>query len=580
MGLIDVVEFLLQRAPPFVIEATDTCGGKLISYAMEQPRQGGAIVMVSKLLELGADRVAPCTPSALAGQGWTPEQLARRHLGGEDLDAVLRLLLSSRTPIIPPPDPRLGLAPRCSGGGSGWVPVVHCAKSTLVTVAPPAALPPAPSAAPATLATPAKPATPATPMPDTPDTPDTLALQSAQTVAALSARVAALSARIVELETKLAAKNTPVVPMPKPLKTRELRDVSHMLRQWVTVVAPQERHGDLWRSKRTIGDAEAHQLAELLSSYYYPVLYAVMKRRLDDGMPLDAAVADVQKLKAPGEWKFISSLPKLDNRKKKEYKTALLALTSTDAAASTPLALLSQPPSSPEPPSPTAGDASSPMTPDSATSLPIATVSNKRILAFDPALSCGWALLEVTNALVVTSVSVGVIQVDGGDRGDVGARCNDLKRAIIPLMTPPPACVVVESYHGHARASDAISFSLRAVIAMETNARNILLVELAPQTWKSDIGVSGNEIDKEVIKIKLESMLGSQFPAKLPNPTTGRLINFRYDASDALGIALAGARQHHTGLSFASPLVISAPTVGAKRVAEAGASSGAKKARL
>ena len=362
--------------------------------------------------------------------------------------------------------------------------------------------------------------------------------------------------------------------MSKPLKIKELRDVSHMLRVWVTIVAPQERHGDAWRSKKTIGDAEGHQLAELLSSYYYPVLNAVMKRHLDDGMSLDAAVADVQSLKAAGDWKFISSLPKPDGAAKKRYKTALLALTPTDAAASTPVALLTQP-LSPEP-SPTAGDAASPVVPDSTTSLPVATAPNKRFLAFDPALSCGWALLEVSTDLVVSSVSVGAIQVDGSD---IGARCNDLKRAMDSLLKPPPECILVESYHGHARANDAISFSLRTVIAMEANARDISLVELAPQTWKSAIGVSGNESDKAVIKTKIESTLGSPFPAKLPNPTSGRSINFKYDASDATGIALAGARRQHASLSFATPLVVAAPAVGEKRATEAGASNAAKKAK-
>ena len=67
MGLVDIVEFLLRRAPS-VIEAVDINGGKLISYAMEQPRVGGAVAMVSKLIEFGADKISPCTPTALAGK--------------------------------------------------------------------------------------------------------------------------------------------------------------------------------------------------------------------------------------------------------------------------------------------------------------------------------------------------------------------------------------------------------------------------------------------------------------------------------------------------------------------------------
>ena len=71
-------------------------------------------------------------------------------------------------------------------------------------------------------------------------------------------------------------------------------------------------------------------------------------------------------------------------------------------------------------------------------------------LAFDPALSCGWTILQVAAGRVV-SIAVGAIQVDGVD---VGTRCNHLKRAIDPLLTPTPACIFIESYHGHARAND------------------------------------------------------------------------------------------------------------------------------
>ena len=63
MGLVDILVFLLQKAPS-LLEAVDTRCGKHIAYAMESPH---AVQMVTKLLELGADRISPCTPSMYAG---------------------------------------------------------------------------------------------------------------------------------------------------------------------------------------------------------------------------------------------------------------------------------------------------------------------------------------------------------------------------------------------------------------------------------------------------------------------------------------------------------------------------------
>lgn len=94
---------------------------------------------------------------------------------------------------------------------------------------------------------------------------------------------------------------------------------------------------------------------------------------------------------------------------------------------------------------------------------------------------------------------------------------------------------------------------------METSSLQITLDEAAPQSWKSSIGVAGNEADKAVIRAKLETTFGASFPVKMPNPNGGRDIKFRTDASDAAGIGLWGVQKRHPSLSFANPVAISTP---------------------
>ena len=549
-GLVDVVEFLLRHEPS-IVEAMDTISGKLIAYAMEPPVAGGSVAMVAKLLEFGADMSSPCTPSALAGLGWTPEQLAHRKLHGSERDEVLVLLRSANAPpplLLRPPDPRLGLTPRSDGASSsGWASVTQNAVTP-----PPRALPSSSSTPLALLASPSPPNLAAESNSAAPaSSPATLAISTPPTVSAVataSSEEAALRARVADLEAKLAAAKPPLVPQPLPPPIKEITGgVPHVLRIWRTIIQPQERIDTSWRSAEKLGAKEAHALEQSLSAYYQPILRAIMKRHLDDSMALDAAAADLETLRAGKDLsKFAPSLPKPDADAKRRYKAALLELPTPQ-------------PTAPSLPS----SESTPAAPVS-TALPIATApavpsisGATRYLAFDPSLSCGWAILEVMRGQVV-SVAVGAMQVDGSD---IGSRCNDLQRQLQPLMTPPPASVFVESFYTKGQATDAISISLRAVIAMEAKSRDISLVEVAPQSWKSAIGVSGAEKDKAMIKSKLTSLFGAAFPAKLTNASSGRPISFKDDASDAAGIALWGAKQRHNPLSFVTPMTISAPSL-------------------
>ena len=516
-GLITIVDFLLVQSTA-MLEAVDLHSGKPIAYAFEQPPvRCRPVDMVAKLLEYGANPTAPCTKSAHHGLGRTPEYLARRLLNADQAEQVIALL-RSRTISVPV---REGLPSR--GSTSSWLPltqrIVSPASSTALTISS------APAAASST----------------------SLTVSSAPAAASTSSE-ASLQQQLALAKAQLEAcsGSKAKVPQNMPLELKSLQDVPQMMRVWRTIIAPQESKGTSWRSEKTVGGSLHEWAKQLLSHKYYPVLNAVMKHHLDDGMNLDAAVAEVQKLKAPGDWKLISSLPTPDAETKKRYREALLALSPFDASSTPPR-------SSPEP------SATPPSAPLAIAAPPVVPVADgaTRYLAFDPSLSCGWAILEVMADQVV-SVAVGAIQVDGFD---IGSRCNDLQHQMQPLMTPPPASIFVESFYTKGQATDAISISLRAVIAMEANSRDISLVEVAPQSWKSAIGVSGAEKDKAMIKAKLASTFGAAFPAKLPNASSGRLISFKDDASDAAGIALFGAKQRHDPLSFVAPMTISAPSL-------------------
>merc|ERR1719310_1078997 len=130
-----------------------------------------------------------------------------------------------------------------------------------------------------------------------------------------------------------------------------------MLRQWRTIVAPQEKVGKAWRSEGTLGVKEATAIQKAFSTTWFPILFAIMKRHLDDGMSLEDAANEVQTLKGANGWDFAASLPKPDAESKARYKAALLQLTSSDAGSTSMPPVPTSPPSaSADLPSPTAPD--------------------------------------------------------------------------------------------------------------------------------------------------------------------------------------------------------------------------------
>lgn len=348
-----------------------------------------------------------------------------------------------------------------------------------------------------------------------------------------------------------------------PQTLEQLTSIRQVVRLWLSAIAPLERrgpaHGPAWRSTMTLGKTDMRKWAHQINHNYYPILFFVMEK-YESGMGLVEAADAVEKDKGGAEWSaFLHELPIRIHHPKREYYTEMLLDRDGKLAAElTTIAVTKSvtPATAPPEMSASADEAAAPS---------ISEVEGAiRYLAFDPALSCGWAIIQVKEGRLM-SVDCGVIQVDTSSTV-LGDRLNDLKLQIQPLLTPAPSIVFVESYHGqnsqHRREqTDVISYSLRAVIAMEASSRGITLEEVAPQSWKVAIGVAGNEADKSAIQAKLEATFGESFPAKMPNPNGGRAINFKHDASDATGIGLWGVRKHHLALSFAAPVPISMPSL-------------------
>ena len=105
-------------------------------------------------------------------------------------------------------------------------------------------------------------------------------------------------------------------PLGEPVGARQIENVAHLLRLWLQRIAPRERNERDWRAERALkerlgeteGKAKYNHLKHLIKHVYRPVLFAIMKRHIDDKMALREAVADVEKLRGNYEmYKFVSS---------------------------------------------------------------------------------------------------------------------------------------------------------------------------------------------------------------------------------------------------------------------------------
>ena len=103
-----------------------------------------------------------------------------------------------------------------------------------------------------------------------------------------------------------------------------------------------------------------------------------------------------------------------------------------------------------------------------------------RYIGFDPAISCGFSIIQLNSSLEILSIDVGVIDVSEATKD--GHRCLLLQEQLIPLLSPTPDHAFIEPFFGHGRPNEAISYKLRAIIEMQLAAHNVDYSEVKPQT--------------------------------------------------------------------------------------------------
>ena len=194
-----------------------------------------------------------------------------------------------------------------------------------------------------------------------------------------------------------------------------------------------------------------------------------------------------------------------------------------------------------------------------------------RVLALDPASSTGYARCAVskrTNRVEI--VDYGILEVknepDGGEFSSVGRTCNSLKDKVSELLDPMPEYVYIEDYFFSSRFTRGVNLNLylRGSVCMLLDERGIKYKFLSPSQWKTFVTGTkggrpskamkeehGKSANKTVITQKLEERYGIRFPEKIV--IGGRLRKFKYDVSDAVGIAFCGIHTDFPAAVFPKP---------------------------
>jgi len=345
------------------------------------------------------------------------------------------------------------------------------------------------------------------------------------------------------------------------LNNLQVSGVRGMLQQYLRRIAPLERlpakRGYEWRGTRYAGAVLKGSFTQLLTKWYNPILCRVLEY-MDENAGISIwAAADAVEARRTELGTFEKLRPDFSHFLGNEAaRVPFMKRLHDPEFATASLALLAPPP--PPPPSDVVEvevAVTDSQACDSLLSIPALENATTRILGLDPAISSGFSVIQLDSAGGILSISVGVLDVSDKSLASDGARCNDLQRQLRPLLTPPPDRVYVESFFGHGRQCDAISYMLRAAIAMELAANEIDRVEVAPQSWKKTVA-HGNA-DKAAVKSAIEERMDFRFPVSLF--IRGRWLKFRDDASDATGIALHGVAQLHGSISFAESFLVEAP---------------------
>ena len=198
------------------------------------------------------------------------------------------------------------------------------------------------------------------------------------------------------------------------------------------------------------------------------------------------------------------------------------------------------------------------------------TAEAVRVLALDPASSTGYARCAVskrTNRVEI--VDYGIVEVKNepdGEFSSVGRTCNSLKDKVSQLLDPMPEYVYIEDYFFSSRFTRGVNLNLylRGSVCMLLDERGIKYKFLSPSQWKSFVTGTkggrpsramkeehGKSANKTVITQKLAERYGIRFPEKIV--IGGRLRKFKYDVSDAVGIAFCGIHTDFPAAVFPAP---------------------------
>lgn len=364
--------------------------------------------------------------------------------------------------------------------------------------------------------------------------------------------------------------------LPEEVRLRQLRSlyeslsmtgssVRNVVRTYLVKIAPLERiyhhnvtRGHSYRGGRYAGSQYQQQWTTLIMAKYEPILCRVLAYMdANEGMSIWAAADIIEEAREQVgcNWdKFLDTSEIKEfvgNKEKREpYINRLQAPEFAESALAASVAAIVGPEPVPVPAADEMDVGDSPIV------VPPIENAVTRILGLDPAISCGFSILQLDAAGQILSADVGVIDVSDKSLTSDGARCNKLHEQCRTLLSPVPDHVYIEPYFGHGRQGDAISFKLRAAIEMLLATLEIKCNEVAPQTWKKTIANNGNADKKTITKAIYQSM-GVHFPIKLF--IGGRWLKFRDDASDATGIAMHVVKQLHGSISFSTAFVIQAP---------------------
>ena len=351
---------------------------------------------------------------------------------------------------------------------------------------------------------------------------------------------------------------------------RHLRQsgVPCLIRLYLRKLAPLEtqreesKRGHGWRDKRYAGIDLTSSWTELLTRTYEPVICGVLRHKDDNICSLWEAANAIERMRIANQgsytklvkssfFKPFTQIPAREPYLKRIREIRFIA----DALAKL---APTQPPTQPAASEQITEATAEAAVKVSALTLPLVAIegANSRIIGIDPSLSSGVCVLQLTSAGEVLALDVRVLDVRS--LASDGARCYNLRRFLLPLLSPAPAAVYIESFYGHGRQGDAISYKLRGVIESLLFEFNIVCREVAPQTWKK-IAVGDGVADKKKVQNEIERRLGFTFPSHML--ISGSLKNFRDDASDATGIALFALQELYGKVVVAPSLTISSPGV-------------------